>query len=73
MKITIRRRLYSLYLIIITYNIIITHCEIWDDDDTLGIVRDLPDTLFQMQYVQSMMDGSGDTSKNNFFIIKNLI
>jgi hypothetical protein len=73
MRITIKRHLYSLYLIIIVYNILIIHCEIWNDDDNLGIVRDIPDTLLQMQYVQSMMDGSGDTSKIKFFIIKNLI
>jgi hypothetical protein len=71
MKTAIKRQLYSLYLIIITYNIVIIHCEILDDGD-LDIVRDISDTILQMQYMQSDMDGSGDTSKMNLLIIESL-
>jgi hypothetical protein len=72
MRIMITRQLYILYLIIITYNIVIIRSEIWNDDDAFEIVNGTLDTiLLQMQYMQSMMDGS--TSKNNLFIIKYLI
>jgi hypothetical protein len=72
MRIEIKRQLHIWYLIIITYNIVIVHCNIWDDDG-LNVVSDVPDTLLRMLNMESTMDGSGDTSKINLFIIKNLM
>ncbi len=71
MKTAIKRQLYNLYLIIIAYNIGIIHCQIGDDGD-LEIVTDISDTILQMQYTQTDMDGSGDTSKMNLLIIESL-
>ncbi len=72
MSTMIKRQLWILYLIIIMYNIVAVNCEISNDDD-LNMVSDGSDIYLRMQDLQYTVDGSGDTSKINFFIIKNLI